>query len=133
MLKNPVQSPRSIDTTQANSLVKRAGEWILIIQDNQAKACLARADLQLYLQQLPETEAIVKTDKTTPDCIDLMAIPALRHDLTEISIQASLHEALEMLNQKNRDALCVLNHSNAPIGLLLRSAITHHFMHTKSA
>ncbi len=135
MLKNPVQSPRSIDRDKANSLAKSSGEWILIIQDNQAKACLARADLQLYLQKLSETDAEAKTDvdKTSPETIDLMAIPALRHDLTVISIQASLHEALEMLNHKNRDALCVLNHSNAPSGLLLRSAITHHFMHTKSA
>lgn len=127
MLRNPPQSPRYIDAPQAQQLATTEGEWILVLHEGRPKACLARTDLLLYLQQLP-TQADDKPAKP----IDLMAIPALRQDLAEISIQASLHEALETLNQHNFDALCVLSHEGTPTGLLLRNTINHHYMHTKS-
>jgi len=127
MLKNPPQSPRQLDSITAQRLAKGNAEWILVTQDGQPKACLARADLLLHLNQLPEPST-----EEPSSVIDLMAIPALRHDLTTISIQASVHEALKALNQNNVDALCVLSHDDAPIGLLLRTAINHHYMHNKS-
>ncbi len=142
MLKNPPQSPRYISPAAVQQLAKSNGEWILITQENQPKACLARADLLLHLQQLPEPtpkkpapeEPALETSPADAPCdaIDLMAIPAQRHDLTSLSIQASVHEALQALNQHNVDALCVLSHDNAPIGLLLRNTINHHYMHNKS-
>ncbi len=127
MLKNPPLSPRYIEASQAQKLATTEGEWIILLHEGQPKACLARADLLLYLQQLP-TPAEDKPAKP----IDLMAIPAQRQDLAKISIQASLQEALVTLNQHNFDALCVLNHEGAPTGLLLRNTINHHYMHTKS-
>ncbi|MFT5720110.1 MAG: CIC family chloride channel protein [Motiliproteus sp.] len=95
------------------------------LQEQQEQQEQQRPDPQ---QQKPSTD---KPDKPG-EPIDLLDIPALRLDLAEISIQASLHEALQTLNLHNVDALCVLSHTQAPLGLLLRTSINHHYMHKKS-
>ncbi|MEH6471606.1 MAG: chloride channel protein [Halopseudomonas sp.] len=123
----PPQSPRVIDRSQAEQLIISNSEWILVLDQQLPKVALARADLELYLQPKPD-----QAENLDPAPIDLMAIPALRHDLTDVSIQASLHEALETLNEHNFDALWVRDHTGQLAGLLLRDTINHHFTHQKS-
>ncbi|MFT6916969.1 MAG: CIC family chloride channel protein [Motiliproteus sp.] len=141
MLKDPPKSGRYLDPVAAQQLASAAGDWILVLDQDQPKACLARADLLLHLQQRkaqqqqsdPQQQESTADKPDTPDQpIDLLDVPALRLDLAEISIQASLHEALQTLDQHDVDALCVLSHTQAPLGLLLRTSINHHYMYKKS-
>ena len=125
---NPVRAERKVDLQQARQLAGSSGEWLLIRDKDQPKATLARADLALYLEQQPENSG----ESEDKEWVDLLAIPAQRHDLSTLSVQATLKEALDCLNEHNCDALCILGHNDQPIGLLLRSAIDHHFSHTKS-
>lgn len=139
----PPQSPRNISLQQARQLTDSSQEWILIQQDDQLRAVIARTDLELHLQQLDaerenrsnysdaDTDADTDTDSTAM-IIDLIAIPALRHDLTRISAQATLHEVLQQLNTKNCDALWLYDVSEQPLGLLFRDTINRHFTHDKS-
>ncbi len=123
----PPQSPRLISLSQAKQLVASDQQWLLIEQDNKLRAIIARADLALYLQQFDKQAPTVDSVQ-----IDLISIPALRHDLTRIDAQATLHEVLEQLNANNRDALWLHDDSDRPIGLLLRDTINYHFSHDKS-
>jgi CIC family chloride channel protein len=132
----PPQSPRYISPADAQQLTRTDQQWILIHQDQRLRAVIARADLTLYLQQLDRESqhppATTQAQQSDSALIDLISIPGLRHDLTRLSAQATLHEALEQLNAKNRDALWLYDDDNQPVGLLFRDTITHHFTHQKS-
>ncbi|MEH6649158.1 MAG: chloride channel protein [Motiliproteus sp.] len=140
-----ITTPRHVDRVHAQSLADNDQEWLLITQDNQPRAIIARSDLTIYLETLRDDSAQpVPNDNFTPSepalskqapaeaLIDLMSIPALRHDLTRVSAQATLSEALQQLNTDNCDALWLADHQDQPLGLLLRATITHHFSHEKS-
>ena len=140
MLPVSATTVRHIDLVQAQRLANGNHEWLLITQDNQPRAIIARSDLAVHLEPLSNdptqpcaNESNTESKPAAADKpIDLMSIPALRHDLTQVSTQATLSEALQQLNTNNCDALWLADHHNQPLGLLLRTTINHHFSHEKS-
>lgn len=65
------------------------------------------------------------------ESIDLMQVPANRRNIHKISLHSSLHEAVEVLNQYNADALYVTR-MTAPMiertyGILTRESIESHY------
>ncbi|WP_421869007.1 chloride channel protein [Motiliproteus sp.] len=125
----PPSSPRLIELDQARKLAAQPHEWLLINGQRGPSAALARADLALFLQQHRESHTELEQ---TNEPIDLLELPGLRHDVSLLSARATLQEALSRMNEKNRDALCLVDEHDSPIGLLLRSDINHHFSNNKS-
>jgi hypothetical protein len=88
-------------------------------------ALLLAADLALFLQTPSDTPA----DKT--DEIDLLGIPGQRETIVQINQQATLQLALETMNEKGVNALCVTrtqaDKSVEIFGILTRQAIESHY------
>lgn len=86
---------RHIGRQQADSLLQKQPEWILIEGDGRPLALLRALDLALALEREQGTE------------FDLLEIPARRLQLAPLPLQATLHEALEQLERSGAEALYV--------------------------
>jgi CIC family chloride channel protein len=84
---------QSLDS--AKELVREKPIWILIHEKGQPKSLLLAADLARHVNVAED------------DQVDLMKIPGQRHDVAPISLQASLQEAKEILDQQKGEALYV--------------------------
>ena len=105
MLNNFVLQSRMLPIKDAQSVITKETEWVLVYDDrsednNDGQPCklLSAADLQLYLEHPQES-----------DIIDLLEIPGLRKDLIPIHSTATLKEALRALDQHNVDVLYIIN------------------------
>ncbi len=67
-------------------------------KEDEKPVLLLTADLALFIKTLQET---------LDEHIDLLEIPAQRKDIINIQQQATLQEALELMNEKSIDILCV--------------------------
>lgn len=88
-----------IDYKQALELIKNDSNWVVVEQDLQPVALLPTVDLSRYIEQLGQ--------KHTEKHIDLLEIPAKRLQLAGVALQASLQEAVEVLNNTEAEALYV--------------------------
>ena len=88
--------------TRARVLEALASEprWILITQDRKPVAVMPAADLAREVQENPDRTAC-----------SLMEIPAERREVTAIDFQASMQEALELLDGNDAEALYVTRHT----------------------
>ena len=88
--------------TRARVLEALASEprWILITQDRKPVAVMPAADLAREVQENPDRTAC-----------SLMEIPAERREVTAIDFQASMQEALELLDSNDAEALYVTRHT----------------------
>ena len=88
--------------TRARVLEALASEprWILITQDRKPVAIMPAADLAREVQENPDRTAC-----------SLMEIPAERREVTAIDFQASMQEALELLDSNDAEALYVTRHT----------------------
>lgn len=112
---------RLINLNDATQLTRGVSEWILVQIDGTPKAALSRTDLELFLRQLDDPQ------QHEQPSIDLLEIPAQRRDLVGINLQATLKDALQLMNERNLDALAVLDLEGKPRGLLFRNDIEHQF------
>ncbi len=111
---------RTIYPDDARTAIEGKPRWIIIYNQDQ-KILMHAADLARTLQEL-QTEVKDETSE-----IDLLEIPAQRFELGSIHMQASLQEALEILNSGSAEALYV-QRPNAPgiehiYGILSREKI----------
>jgi hypothetical protein len=132
-LINPsfVQASRTIATRGAEMLLEHQPRWIVISDQKpesnteEPSALLLAADLALFLQTQSETV------EEELDEIDLLGIPGHRETFVQINQQATLQLALETMNEKGVDALCVTrtrtDKSVEIIGILTRQAIESHY------
>jgi len=88
----PVQLTRIL----AQALLEEKPQWVLIEQHKHCILLLQAVDLARFLQEMP-----------TAQRIDLLKIPAKRLQAAPIALQASLQEALEVLQQPDIEALYV--------------------------
>lgn len=120
MRQNFARSDRMLSREQAEPLLADEPEWILIDQDGQPHALIRAVDLARHLQNKEEEEGGIEE-------IDLMEIPAWREQVLPINLQATLQEALELLNKDPAEALYV-ERMNVPgisriYGILTREQI----------
>lgn len=80
----------------AKRALEQEPHWILVKSENSASALLPAADLVRYLKEASGEEAV-----------NLLEIPANRMQVAPIHIQATLQQAVEILNEKNVEALYV--------------------------
>ncbi|EGV49801.1 chloride channel protein [Candidatus Endoriftia persephone] len=97
------------------SLLAEAPEWFLVESDGTPSDLIYAADLARYAEEAMEEE------------IDLMEIPARRLQLADISLQATLQEAVERLDSSGAEALYVARRKKGGgqriLGVLTREQI----------
>ncbi len=119
-----VTTPQEISSTIALELLERDPLWMVITENDTPVALLLAADLSLYLNSNPDSD-------NKMDNIDLLEIPAQREDVAAISRQATLQQALDIMNEKNVDALYITPHKigqskdNKPVivGIITRQTV----------
>ncbi len=88
--------PRRLDHAHAREALARHPTWLLVQTPEGAATLLPAIDVA---QALAEPGA--------SDPLDLLAIPAQRRDIMRVSLQASLQEALDTLDQSGAEAVYV--------------------------
>ena len=90
----------TVDHQQALDALANEPRWILITRDQQPFAIMPAADLAREVREHPEETAYSLTE-----------IPAERRDINAVDFQATLQEALEILNTHDAEALYVTRHT----------------------
>lgn len=85
-----------LDREQAQRLMNDNLEWIIVDQDGKPAFAMPGIAIASYLSQ-----------EETADQIDLLKIPADRLELAAVHLQATLKEALDILNREGAEALYV--------------------------
>ncbi len=115
-------APRTLSIAAAEDLLEHQPLWIIIDEADKQPVLLLAADLALFIntQQNDRGEEI-----------DLLEIPAQRENTGSIPQQATLQGALDLMNEKGVDALCVnlklSNQTNEIIGILTRQNVEAHY------
>ena len=92
--------PEVVDHQSALGALASEPRWILITRERQAVAIMPAANLARQMQDHPEQEEY-----------SLLDIPAERREITAVDFQASLQEALGILNSNEAEALYVTRHT----------------------
>lgn len=92
--------PDAMTREQVLKALASEPRWILITQDREPVAIMPAADLAREVQENPDRTAC-----------SLMEIPAERREVTAIDFQASMQEALELLDRNDAEALFVTRHT----------------------
>jgi len=125
MDRNLANVEQQISIADAHILLEQKPSWIIITRDAGQYSLLPPADLAQHLL----SKSVLKTN-SEESVIDLLEIPAMRLDATEIHLQASLQEAHEVISQSEYEALCVIHKENGHQqidGILTRSEIESHY------
>ncbi|MDA9983063.1 chloride channel protein [Gammaproteobacteria bacterium] len=90
------RAPVNISRAEAITLLRQSPHWVLVSDGDDVVALLLAADLDRYI-----------SDNREDDAIDLLEIPATRKDVSRANIVASLHDALQLLNKSGKEALYI--------------------------
>lgn len=107
--------PRLLNHAQAREALARHPTWLLVQSPQEPATLLPAVDLA---QALGEPQ--------TSDPLDLLAIPAQRREIRRVSLQATLQEALDTLDQSGAEAVYVAEPRDAGgriYGVLTREQI----------
>ena len=115
-----VESKLSRD--QAVQLSMNKPDWLLVNRDSGGGPA--------FILRTPDLIEFLASDQS--EVIDLAEIPATRKDVTDILLQATLSEALQMLNESGLQALYV-NRISAPltdsvVGIITREDIESYYL-----
>ncbi|MDH5323869.1 MAG: chloride channel protein [Gammaproteobacteria bacterium] len=87
MSRSFVLSPQLIQRETAQQLLLKEPQWVVVMDDKTPVALLPAADLLRFLSQQTQE-------------LDLLEIPADRFDAVQVSIRATLQQALELMEQR---------------------------------
>lgn len=101
-----LQQPRHVSLLDASELLKLEPRWILVRSENQTlRTCLLPAtDLARHINEL-QTSGEAGNEHSSE--LDLLRIPAKRHDTAAITIVATLQEAHERMQSEQCDVLFI--------------------------
>lgn len=137
-----VHTSRCINTRSAELLLEHQPQWIIISDQTDSSAApttesateanrqqplalLLAADLALFLKTQSDADA------NETDEIDLLDIPARREDIVQINQRSTLQQALESMDEKELDTLCITlsptDKSSEIIGIVTRQTIESHY------
>ncbi|WP_245831947.1 chloride channel protein [Solemya velesiana gill symbiont] len=85
-----------VERSDAETLLEKGPEWLLVQGEEGPVALMPALDLARFLQENQEVQEI-----------DLMAIPARRDEVAPVHIQATLQEAMELLESRGVQSLYV--------------------------
>ncbi|SET78634.1 MULTISPECIES: chloride channel protein [Marinobacter] len=125
---------REISYDAARELLKSEPKWLVVEGSNGPSALLPSVDLARFLEHLKNRQA--EEDKSLPEVIDLMEMPANRRDIAPIQYQATLEEALDQFESTQAEALYVQRHVAPMIqriyGIVLKSDIESYYQYRRS-
>ena len=119
----------------AESVLQKKPVWIVIDKENSPISLLPTSDLASHLNNLKAHAEIENNAAATPldpeEKINLLEIAAQRKDIAAIDLQATLREAVDMLNISGVEALYVVrndspDHSNF-YGIITRRALENFY------
>ncbi|MCW8884635.1 MAG: chloride channel protein, partial [Motiliproteus sp.] len=119
MRENYCQHPAEISSYDALTILENNVDWIMVGDPHRPQQLLSCADLKLFLDQ--------HNGNQKPEQINLLAIPGVRKDLAAVHLNATLKEALQVLDNNNIDAAYITDQSNTPLGILMREDIMRFF------
>ena len=112
--------PELADQESIKKALEKEPRWVLLIAGQEPVSLMPAADLARHMQT-NETEGPV----------NLHEIPAVRQDVTAIDFQATLQEALEMLNSSEVESLYVTRRTipgiNRIYGIITRNDIDQYY------
>ena len=134
MNKSILRIQRRLTPEQARKILKSEPKWLVIDGSKGPTSLMPAVDLARFLE---DSEKRLKTeDRTLPEQIDLMNIPANRRNLTPVQYQATLEEALYEFDNSNAEALYVQRHVAPMIqriyGVVLKSDIDSYYQYRRS-
>ncbi len=118
------RAARQLARGEAIALLQRGPQWLIVEQSEGRSLLLRAAELARFLEA---DEASVEGSDAVDEVIDLVAMPAERLELYPVHLQATLHEAREIMNREGVDALYV-RRQQAPMtfrtfGVVLRDDV----------
>ena len=133
-----VRSDFQINYLQAKTLLRQEPRWILINKGGDTPVSLMPVvDLANYLAE-HEAHFIEAENEPTKEreLINLLDIPAQRRDVCGVSYQATLQQALDLLNENKADTLYV-ERANAPsisrvLGIVTRTDIENYYQYKRN-
>jgi CIC family chloride channel protein len=134
MDKSILRIQRRLTPEQARKILKSEPKWLVIDGSKGPTSLMPAVDLARFLE---DSEKRLKTEnRTLPEQIDLMNIPANRRNLTPVQYQATLEEALYEFDNSNAEALYVQRHVAPMIqriyGVVLKSDIDSYYQYRRS-
>lgn len=119
MNRSFVRANRLLERAGAQNLLLKEPEWIIVEEEGKPMALLMSADLLHFITAQQQED------------IDLLKIPGQRYDSQQINMRATLQQALDLMNQKQVDALYVGSTNSAGDtvvhGVLTRQVIESHY------
>jgi H+/Cl- antiporter ClcA len=100
MAKSFRRLEQMVPREQAQTVLAEKPEWLLIDKDGEPEVLMAAVDLARHLQELEGEE--VETQE-----IDMLEIPARREQVGSVNLQATLQEAIELIESGAAEALYV--------------------------
>ncbi len=100
MAKSFQRMQQVVSREQAHTILAEKPEWLLIDRDGQPEVLMAAVDLARHLQGQDEMDVGVEE-------IDLLEIPARREQVGAVNLQATLQEALGLIEGGVAEALYV--------------------------
>ncbi len=95
MNRSFVRANRLLERSEAQHILLKEPQWIIVEEEHRPVALLMSADLLHFITAQQQED------------IDLMKIPGQRFDSQLINMRATLQQALDLMNQKQVDALYV--------------------------
>jgi len=118
MTKNLSIVEKHISLTDAQNINNRKTMWVVIRNNDKLTTLFLAVNLNNFL----ERDLV-----TSQELIELERIPAQRFAVHCINVRATLHEALQKMNNQDIDVLCVLDHKDHLLGVLSRTQIEHYY------
>jgi len=109
-----------LDIDSARALVNQKPAWLLVDVEQRKPGFI-----------LPTVDVITYLENNKPERVNLKEIPATRKDVTSIMLQATLKEALDVMNETGHESLYV-NRISAPmidsvVGIITRQDIESYY------
>ena len=133
-----IHADRIIDINSAKNLLKHQPQWVIVIDNSETNeqeantktnVLLLASDLANYLSSQTQNQDEVAAAHA--QAIDLLDIPAQRETLALINQQATLQQALDIMDEKKVNALCVSIHQTDDatdiIGIVTRQTVESHY------
>lgn len=121
MSQSVVVAPRHVTAETAGFLLQREPEWLLLEEEKVILPPAAVAEALALRSSLPEEQR--------GETLDLISIPADRHDVQFITLKANLQDALDLMQQHHLQWLAVYHDARFSrcAGLVSRTQIEHFY------
>ena len=104
--------PQNVPLKELRHYLKSEPQWLFIRDDAESDplSLLLAADLDRYIKSIDidDAETNVEANVNEDRLVDLLEIPAQRHDISSVNMQATLQEAMDELEVSSANALYVV-------------------------